>query len=424
MADVIYYNITIESENPTTSGKIYGVNALPTNAQITANNNMPVLENPDQYYGSVIRFSVPCFATPLISFIVQTPIVNAQDINKGIGSFTFAYGSYTGIQSFHIYKPQIEDSILPKYPSALQDFSTYYYFLYSYSWLLDIYNTALQVGFADLQANNPAIASAKCPFFFYDAQSELIKLYADKAFFDLSLPTPIKLFFNSPTSQYYNGLVFNEVSVGSATGADNYFIIKNQNGLNLQTVSSTEYIVLTQEFISLAYLSPLKNIVITSTMNVVSEVFFVNAPASLQNNQFVNVLTDFVPDLSGGTEAGVGSKVFIYNATSLYRVFQFRDLNPLYTINIGIQWVDQLGNFYPLLLVKGTQATMKIMFIKKTVYNNLTQMGSQVLPRGITYNVRSSSRQDVIEDIKNQRNEPMPYGKKTSNRNFKPSIEF
>lgn len=416
MADVVYYNITIETENITTSGKIYGEYAKSTDATITAQNNAPVLENPDQYYGSVVRFSVPCFTIPTIAFTVQTPIITAEDINKGIGSFTMTYKTSTSIQSFHIFQPQVLGVSPPSYPSIYQNFGTYYYFLYNYTWLMNIWNEALKVAFIDLQNLEPEIASAGCPFFYYDPVTQFISLYADNAFFNQSLANPINIYFNNISQQYYNGLMYNEISVGSANGCDALFVLQSQNELNLQTINNIECLVSSQEWVSLAYLSPLKNIVITSSMNVVSEVFYVNNPSSIQNNQYVNVITDFVPDLSGSTEAGVGTKVFIYNASSLYRVFQFRDLNPLYAINMGIQWVDQLGNFYPLSLVKGTTATMKIMFIKKTVYNNLTQMGSQVLPRGITYNIRSSSREDKIEEIKNSRNEPIPYTKKTSGR--------
>jgi hypothetical protein len=423
--DVLYYNITIQTENIFTSGKTTGADAQSTDASITALNNIPVLDTPDQYYGSIVRFSVPCFTVPTIAFTVQTPILTAQDLNKGIGSFTFKYGNTTSLQSFHIFKPQIEDAQLPKYPSATQDFSTYYYFIYSYVWLMDIYNTALKVAFADLQAQEQGLATAVCPFFYYNPNTQLITLYADKLFFDNSLPTPIYLFFNNISQQWYNGLNYNLQDVGSANGCDCYFIISNQNNLNTQTINAVDYLTNIQDFVSLAYLSPLKNIVITSSMNVISEVFFVNQQSAIQNQSFINVLTDFIPDLSGGQEAGVSSKIFIYNANSLYRVFQFRDITPLYTINMGISWVDQLGNFYPLSLVKGTQATMKIMFIKKTVYNNLTQMGSQVLPRGITYNVTTTSREDRIAEQQKQRDEPLPYGKQSRRaKQSPPSIQF
>lgn len=385
MSDVIYYNISINSANPDTAGKTKGPFAQPTVAEVTALNNIPILQDPSEYVASIIRFSVPCFAVPLVSFIVQT---EQSNINLGIGSFTLQYNGVYSNQTYHIFKPQIEDAKLPKPPLITQDFSTYYYFLYNYSWLMGIYNTALQTAFTDLQSKvGGALNSAKVPYFYFDPNTQLINLYADAAFFDQSLPNPVYINFNSISSQWFNGMPFNEKSVGSLNGADNYFIITNTNGINQKTINGTTYDVLTQEFISLAYLSPLKNITISTNMNVISEQTFLQSKGLVQNLVYNNIITDFLPDLSGGTEAGTGSKIFIYNASSLYRVFEFVDKKPLYVVNLAINWLDQLGNTYPLLLVKGTQATIKLMFIKKKVFQNFVNSGSQVLPYGKTYNV-------------------------------------
>ncbi len=103
-------------------------------------------------------------------------------------------------------------------------------------------------------------------------------------------------------------------------------------------------------------------------MNIVSEIFFISNASALQNSAYLNVLTDFIPDLSNGQEAGVGSKIFIYNAPSLFRVFDFVDKHPLYSIGLTINWTDTLGNVYPLTLSKGTVASIKMMFIKKSFY--------------------------------------------------------
>lgn len=414
--DVIYYNISINNTSPDTAGLTKGKFALPLTANVQANNNIPILKNPNDYIGAIVRFSVPCFATPTISFIVQT---GQSDINLGIGSFTLEYDGIFSNQVFHIYRPQIEDAVLPKPPLITQDFSTYYYFLYSYIWLIDIYNTALATAFTDLQSKTSgSLTNAKVPFFYYDPNTQLISLYADATYFDSSLVKPIYIYFNSVISQYFNGFPFNEVNVGSSNGVDDYFLITGANGINQKTLNSILYNVVSQEFISLGYLSPLKNIIITTTMNVNSEIFYVQSPSVLQNNNYINVLTDFIPDLSGGQEAGVGSKIFIYNASSLYRVFNFIDNNPLYSIQLGISWVDALGNIFPLLLVKGTIATVKLMFIKKSVFQNFSNMGPQILPPGRTINVLTSTNQQQPNQAKTllqlqqekEKNEYIPYG--------------
>lgn len=392
--DVIYYNISIDNTSPQTSGKIYGSSARELNATITANQNIPIIDKPDEYFGSIIRFEVPCFTIPVISFIVQTPIVTEQDINKGIYTFTLKYGSNVSIQSPVYFVPVITDptyGITPTYPSAVQQF-TPYYFIYSYGTWVSFLNTALAVAFADLQTKvSGALDNAKTPFFYYDPNTQLITLYADKDYFDQSLMDPVYIYFNSVSNAYFNGFIWNEENIGDSQGLDNYFVITNTMGLNTKTINSTVYTMNTQEFVALSYLSPLKNILITTQMGVSSEIFFLNSPGATQNTSFVNVLTDFIPDLSGSQEAGVSSKTFIYNATSLYRLFEFIDKNPLYSVSLAINWVDTNNNIYPLQLAKGTLASIKIMFIKKSSIPMFGNIGSTI-KTGISkeYNVRQS----------------------------------
>ena len=370
MTDTLYYNISIDATSQQTSGITKGAGALPVNPNIVANNSQPIVANPQEWYGSIIRFSIPCFTVPLIQFLVQTPIITQADTLNGIYSFTLSYNGIYSDQIYYQFIPQIEDAPPPQYPSTTQDFSTYYYFLYSYGVWIDFQNTCLLTAFNNLKSKvGGALDTANPPYFYYDSATQLISLYADKAYFDNSLPTPVYIYFNTVCQQYFNGFIYNEKAVGSANGADCYFIVQNYQGNNLKTINSVEYIVMTQEFISLAYLSPLKNILITTNMNVNSEIFYLNSGTTNQNNNFLNVLTDFIPDLSGGNEAGIGSKIFIYNAPSLYRVFEFKSNTPLYSVSLGISWVDQLGNVYPLYLNKGTIATIKMMFVKKTVFN-------------------------------------------------------
>lgn len=80
--DVVYYNLTIGNNDPAQAG-LPTYTAIP--AEINANNNLPIVNNPDDYYASIIRFSTPAINLPLITFLVQTPV---NDINLGIYSFT------------------------------------------------------------------------------------------------------------------------------------------------------------------------------------------------------------------------------------------------------------------------------------------------------------------------------------------------
>jgi len=368
MPDVLYYNISIDNTDSVVSGLSKGKYSYPENTDIVAQNTMPILENPSEWYGSIIRMEVPTFTVPLIQFITQTPIVNPTDIDRGVNTFTLEYNGTFSNQVNFIFTNQVNDAPIPPYPTTTQTFSSYY-FIYSYSVWIDIMNTALATAFADLQSKTSgALSTCNVPFFNYNPQTQLISLYGDAAFFDQSLNNKVLIYFNSVSSQYFNGFVFNESTIGSNNGADCFFIIKNRNGLNRQTVNNILYNVSTQEFVGLGYLSQLKRIVVSTNMNIISEMDYLNNPSSLQNVNYQNVLTDYIPDLSGPTEAGIVSKIFIYNAPSLYRVFEFKDRTPMYSVSLRVFWTDQLGNTYPLQLAKGLNASFKMMFIKKTAF--------------------------------------------------------
>jgi hypothetical protein len=345
---------------------------------------------------------VPSFAIPLVNILIKTPINTINDIDTMINSFTLQYGTFYSAQTNFKWTTQITSTSqqFPQYnfPAQKQIFSPYY-FGYSYFQWVDIMNTALATAMTDLKNQVPAIAAANNPFFVYNPETQLMTLFAEKAFFDSALTTPIKIYTNSVSAQSFNGFWFNEENVGSATGIDELFTIKSNNGVNEKTINSVVYIDMQQEFVSLAYLSPLRSIVLSTNMNVVSEVFFINNPNALQNQNYINVLTDFLPDISGSSEAGVGSKIFIYNATALWRLFQFTDENPLYNFSLQINWEDVNGNIYPLDLVKGTQCNIKMMFIRKDLYHPDLELN---LPTPSRNNPRNTGfPQPYIKSFKN-----------------------
>ncbi len=411
--DVLYYNIAIANTGSKVSGLTYGASANPIDSKVQAFNNQPILENPNKYYGSIVRMEIPAWEIPLVNIQIKTPINTVADVNTMINSFTLKYGNTYSSQVNMIWTPQIYSPIgsIPnyQYPAQEQIFNGYY-FCYSYAIWANMCNTALKTALAELKTLVPAISACADPFFFFDANTQLFSLYVDKAFFDKSLPNYIEIFTNSVSSQLYNGFLFDEKSVGSSDGADELFLVYNFNGLNTKTINSVDYLVMTQEFVNLAYFSPLKSIVISTNMNVISEVFFVNNPSAIQNNQYINVLTDFLPDLSGASEAGIGSKIFIYNANSLWRIFQFTDRNPLYNISLNINWVDINNNYQTLLLPRGLQANIKMMFISTSFYNtNLTSILSKELSLSIL-NTSDNNKKKLKDNINDLQINPRTSG--------------
>ena len=151
-------------------------------------------------------------------------------------------------------------------------------------------------------------------------------------------------------------------------GKDNQYLIENFNDVNVVKLQTIDYIKTSFDYNSYGYYNFLNSILISTHMNVQSEQFYINNPQDYQNAQFVNVLADYIPDLAVPNGAGLVQQIFIYNASSLYRIFEFKQKTPLYAVSLTINLVDRYGNLFPLGLDKGIQASFKIMFIKKSVY--------------------------------------------------------
>jgi len=394
--EILYYNLTIINPN-SLNDNIYAPNTASYPGNILAQNNIPILENPSEWFCSINRASVPLRNVPLIQFLVQTPINSSGDANTGIYSWTFEYvnadGSViaTGAQTFWIYVPR-NNYVIPytSYPAKVQDFTNDYYFMYQVQQMCDIMNTAFASALDSLQAQpgTGAISTATPPYINYDATTQLLTIYSEETFYDQSTVNPrINVYCNKLSEEFMSGFpkITNPLGTGLPNGNDLLMVIKSYNGINV--VDGT--IATTQNYSNYGYWSFLKRIVIGTNMNVNSEIFFTNQTYQQvlnnsqltpngnnfvnQNQSYINVMYDFLPDLSQlSGELGAGSKIQIYNApNNMYRPFTFNQYTPLYEFSVQLYFVDRYDNTFPLLLGVDETASLKFQFIKK----NLVKFG-------------------------------------------------
>ena len=223
---------------------------------------------------------------------------------------------------------------------------------------------------------NTHFAGLNCeyPFISYTPETQLLSLYAPKAFFDPALANPVSIWFNEPMSIVLLPFPYESYNYSSSNGKDKKFVLENDHDLNVVSIKGVysptiQAILYKQPFTDFGYMNALRNILITTNMNVNSERYFVNNPSAKQNINYINVLTDYLPDLSTTKDAGIASKIFIYNASSLWRVFTFNQTTPLYNITLGVKWLDNIGNTWDLNLKKGVEVNVKLMFIKKSAFS-------------------------------------------------------
>lgn len=369
--DFITYNVEIPTCNRFTSGVLYKDDNNPQWATTNLYSNQIIINNPDDYVGSIVRFGFSGFNIPVIGpLLIQTPVT---DINKCIYSFTMEYNGIKSNQTFYVFQPQIVNQNVPSNNTPLQTFSGGYYFLFDYDRIVQIMNVALSSALANLKTKSGTgnIAAANTPFFDYDSKTQLISLYSDSTYFDMGSSTDlIKIFFNAPSYVFMEAIPYDNFSNTDPTGCDNVINIYNNHMINIKQItvpSNYNAIVTSQQFVSVSYMSYLKNITIKTTMPINKESFnnVLNTGISQQQpTVYQSILTDFLPDISQ-PQAGISSYKFIYNTPSLYKFFTFNTNNPLTDVSLEFSWNDTIGNEYPLIIQKGQSTLVKFMFIKK-----------------------------------------------------------
>ena len=171
--------------------------------------NSPIIQNPSEYFFSVMRFSLETASLPLMIPQVQ---LGQIDPNKLIYSITMTYLSpINGItyekQSFILFVPQSSNQPTPRPPIVEQDFDPNgdYYFIYNFQYWIKLVNTTLARCLADLNilvvaGTGAPLPSLNAPFMEWDTVNNVAILNADVAGFNNTLANPINIYFNTLTT--------------------------------------------------------------------------------------------------------------------------------------------------------------------------------------------------------------------------------
>jgi hypothetical protein len=372
--DLIYYNIVIN--NPA------NLNGSPTPSiplNFSETRTIPILDKPDDYLLSVIRFSLPGFNIPILIFPVIPNPLDATDINYSSLTVTF---TYMNVNSPPVHLRWIPEPAIPV-PTPIVAFTNQaylYYAVYNYQTLIDIYNTAIVNAIDEFNTLNPGLLPDAIidgpPYFQFDKPESRISLVALQQYFDQKdTPTAslsinylgLRFFIGIPVINYY----FN---ISNASGIDYTFIIENEynNWYNPsflpQPVTGTPlYLIMTQEFYALAYWLDLVTIVFSSgSIPVVGELVPTREISSNAqgNANSKPIITDFIPNI--GESAGDFLSKYVYNPTSEYREVNLNSQVPLTTMDVRIQWQDANNNLYDILLFPNMSCSIKILFQKKS----------------------------------------------------------
>ena len=378
--DRIYYNVAIPY-NPIQNGISY--------ARFQTELTDPIVDDPSQYYLSIIRFTIPTDAIPILIPDIE-PFPNT-DVTKTIYSVTLTYGAFS--QTVPVYFiPEFQPPLVLQPPplSASQpnQQDSPYYYIFTYNNFLEMINKSLDVALNGGNLGNPPVAytglktlvggainAAVSPYFQFDSTTNLISLIAQISFFDETLATPIKIFTNVPLITFLDGLPVLAFGNFLPSGQDIQIRVYNQHN-NFYNPPSTFpaaaplFYKMTQDYNGLLEWNVFKNLLIESNLlPIIGEYSPVRNQGDLvsANTSIVNyrkIISDFEPQVQEGQQARI--LTMQYNLQSPYRVYDMNVQYPITKLDITISWVDVHGLIHPLILFYNQTVTIKLCFLKKT----------------------------------------------------------
>ena len=369
--DVFYYDILIPFDPNFFRPATYSVQL-----------NQPLLDVPEDYYMSVIRASVPCQNVPIfVAKVLPFPNTNRNTL---IYTVTLTYNGFSFTQNV-VYQTTSFFTPIPPGPSASVP-SGYsndpYYYVYEYANFLAMINTAYQAAFVGLGGLVVLPVGAVAPWFEYESDSQRISLVAQIAFYDQALALPIGVYVNYHTFQFFDALPSNSYGNNLVNGQDFQFIIRNQYN-NWYTPSFLPSLVppavpayyrMEQEYDALVNWTSLKTLSFVSSLLPVTLEYI---PSAQDGNIGVLNSNGVVFSLEPFYEKGSECRSLIqFQNPGEYQLINMHGRTTLNKVDISIFWGDVEGRQTLVLIPPGQSATMKLMFIRKSLYKSMKEDGS------------------------------------------------
>lgn len=351
--DNVYLNLVINNPiDNTTRTPIYKIASY--NQTLPA----PVLNNPRDYYASIIRFSCPVNSIPITVFPLDTSPgqTNANKSNLLIG----VRSSGADFDSYIMYTPAND---LPA-PQVISPTTTFtftqstepYYFIYSITQFLAMINSGLAAAF--VSAGSPG---GVAPFYIYDPLSQLFSLIVDSSF----VSAGAEIYMNAALQIYLSSFPFitqNNINTGP------YLFFHDLSVVPYGQTSPFKY---SQEYISNKLWLAAANIVMTtSSIPILQEASPAFTPSSFNPNGLatsIPIISDYV--LTFNTIADIAS-IITYIPSAQYRLNDLASSGPLNRFDLQFNWLSKSGIMYPIFIAPGQSASLKIIFPKKELYKN------------------------------------------------------
>lgn len=345
--DNIYYNISIVNNQLTDQA-----------ASFTQQLTNSILSDPADYYMAVARFSIDG---------VQLPLFIWRD-NYYYVSLSF---NGTTMTTPLLFPP---DNPAFSYGRAI----------YSYNEFLSTINAGYLLCMNNLIAATGGGASpifgVQPPYWLYDIPTGIMSLYAQQSNYDEILPlaTRINIWSNWTLFEMFGNMYISFQGQGRIDKLDIRYKINNYYGSNLGPADNipTGLIKISQEGSNNSRMWDQQTIVFkTSRLGVRPEFTQgANQTTDLSSNSsagsgipFDTIMTDFIPTFNSSEQ--VGWRQQLVHTPQFYRLIDLLG-NQSNIIDLAIFWRDQQGVERPFFITSGTSATVKLAFLKKSLYKN------------------------------------------------------
>lgn len=375
LPEKLYYDVVITNLNNDNSG--------PPIAYFNETRSSPFVSDPEQYYMSIIRFTLD---TPTLPVLIPEIKPFSPNVNDTIYSLTLQWQNpvapfqvFTS-QKYVQFAPQDQAVGSPLPPSqtanGLQNNKTGYYDIFNYQYWIYLINQTFLSAYNDLNAQVLASAlilpSAFPPVMTYDTTNNIAILNSDVAGYSTTSANHIQMYFNSALHQQFSSFPFYIKTFNDPLGR-NYQVQTNTfGGANTiqfpPTAPVFTAIETVQEYSTVALWTPVSSIVFCSnTLPIVSNqlsapLLFINGVVLSNSNNNANIsqiITDFVSD------DGQYKPNIVYQPTAQYRLVELMGNRPIYSLDLTIFWKDKQGQFNPFRLSAGSSATIKFLFTRK-----------------------------------------------------------
>lgn len=330
----------------TTDGDISYLNITLTNNQKTSVSadtivNFPAnLIDPEKKWNSSIdRFTIQGSSVPILIFQDNTYYV------------TLSYNGTSQSQPL-VYTDVLDQSNNQLIPNSI----------FSYQQIALLITDAMYLAFTALQtAVAPALAATTAPFIVFNTDNQKFEIYADSAFYDETLTTPVYLYYNSPLYYLFNNYLVQFISENNTVNLHQDYRIAIRNmGLTTNTVVSggVTYFRMDQEYSNTSTLTQPQLINIYSTTIGIKPELTVPTNTSTLNGlvdqNFASggipsayLIADLAPNFSNGDPSQWRS---VISYVPFYRRWHNMVAKPDFkTADLSIKWEDAQGvefNFY------------------------------------------------------------------------------